>query len=253
MSHGINLTENSLFLDEKIYRIIPMKRFYELFDNQENVLVRPRLWEDPFENRVMTSIFEGYNGSRIDIGFKNNYYAQCWSHTSISDAMWRIYSSETKTDGIRIRTSVGKLLKSLVDSTGSNFADISCFIGKVEYLTDIGFENKCKELLENIFDSTNQSQTKSLLLKRFAFKHEDEVRLIYSPPNDRVVDDNIYKYNIFPNSLIEQVMLHPMLTSKEAERWKKRISNELGYPIKNIKHSLLYTPPKALSRQLANV
>jgi len=46
----INFKESDL--DKYIYRIVPLSRLYELFDKTENVLVKPGMWEDPFENFI---------------------------------------------------------------------------------------------------------------------------------------------------------------------------------------------------------
>ena len=41
--------------DQYIYRIISVDRLHELFSNNQNSLVSPKKWEDPFENFILKS------------------------------------------------------------------------------------------------------------------------------------------------------------------------------------------------------
>ena len=90
--------------DTKVYRIIPKGRFEDLFKKKTNALVRPKLWDDPFEHLALNSPID-VMGEMGTIPFKDDVYGQCWSLNKASDAMWRIYSNGT--DGIRIRSTVG--------------------------------------------------------------------------------------------------------------------------------------------------
>ena len=47
----LNFTEADL--DRKIYRIMKPEHVYSLFMTRQNVLVSPRLWDDPFENFIL--------------------------------------------------------------------------------------------------------------------------------------------------------------------------------------------------------
>ncbi len=152
--------------------------------------------------------------------------------------MWRIYSP--KRDGIRIKTTTHKLLSSLY-SGGSNKPSWSCVIGKVQYLP----ENKLNEFANSIY--VNGSLTKdnifrSLLVKRLAFKHENEVRLLYFDL-DNDVSGNLFQHTIDPHDLISQIMIDPRLTFKEYKHIKDEISERTGYS-GPIKRSLLYAAPE---------
>jgi hypothetical protein len=78
--------------NQYIYRIISIDRLFELFANNENVLVSPKKWEDPFENFISKSKVLKTDGEIVDFDFRNEIYGQCWSQHKVSDAMWRIYS-----------------------------------------------------------------------------------------------------------------------------------------------------------------
>ena len=75
---------NFLFLEDKeldknIYRIMPFEYLENMFVKNENVLVRPMLWDDPFEHFILKSRIETEAGVTIEYPFHNDMYAQCWS------------------------------------------------------------------------------------------------------------------------------------------------------------------------------
>ena len=117
----------------KIYRIFSQDRFFELFEEQSNSLVQPKKWDDPFENIFLESPVKAATGEFRSFCFHDAVYGQCWTLESRSDAMWQIYSKNG--DGIRVRTTVGKLLDSLQAAHGDE-AEERCFIGRVRYEKD---------------------------------------------------------------------------------------------------------------------
>ena len=56
---------------DAIYRTISLERLFELFATKQNVVVRPKLWDDPFENFALQSPMM-IDGKRSDNTFKNN-------------------------------------------------------------------------------------------------------------------------------------------------------------------------------------
>jgi hypothetical protein len=78
--------------DKFVYRIISIERLFELFASRQNVLVKPKKWEDPFENFILRCRIQLPDGRYATFGFQDKFYAQCWTFQSASDAMWRIYS-----------------------------------------------------------------------------------------------------------------------------------------------------------------
>jgi len=224
-------------LDRYVYRIIPEFRLIELFKNKENVLVSPRLWDDPFENFIMKSKIRFSNGEISKIGFYDDYFAQCWSFHKASDAMWRIYSPNK--NGIRIRTTVKKLAESLSNNLGA-WKNTQCFIGKVLYLPNKKMLNFANTVLTGLPNQNNFAHT--LLVKRPAFKHENEIRLIYSKKENTDPSD-IYSYPLDPHSVFDQMMLDPRLTKEEAKEMKKKIKTATSFT-GPIKRSLLYAPPE---------
>jgi hypothetical protein len=225
--------------DRQIYRIVTTERLYQLFADGENVLVRPSKWDDPFENFVLNARGRMNDGRLVQFGFNNDFYGQCWTLQRASDAMWRIYSP--KQQSIRIRTTVKKLWTSLTARLGE-WAHVQAFIGRVRYLPTqklIAFANT---VLRDGLSPTALAGT--LLVKRPAFIHEKEVRLLYLE-KDKTPESDVFAYKIDPNALIDQIMTDPRLSHDEANTIESEIRKKTGYR-GAIKRSLLYAPPRDL-------
>ena len=83
---------------------------------------------------------------------------------------------------------------------------------------------------------------KTLLVKRPAFKHEREVRLICRPHDEGNVDSDLFSYPVDPQELIDQIMIDPRVAEDEAEALKRDIRSRTGFKGK-ILRSLLYAAP----------
>lgn len=235
---------NFLFLDNKeldknIYRIMPFNFVKAMFIRNENILVQPKLWDDPFEHLIHKSRIENENWKTTENPVHNDIYAQCWSFENKSDALWRIYTKDR--DGIRIRTTIRKLANSLFFAVGGS-NDSTAYIGKVKYLPN----GKMIEFARSILDDHRRdidSVFKTLLIKRPAFKHEKEIRLMSQYYEDDKPET--IAYQIDPHELVDQIMINPLLGKKEADEMKKKIQFATGYQ-GSILRSMMYAPPRKL-------
>lgn len=236
--HYINLTCEEL--DAPIHRFMPIKYLVEMAKTKKNILVRPSEWDDPFENFLLKAFVRHTNGEVISFGFRNDIYGQCWTRGFESDAMWRIYSHDK--NGVRVRTTPRRLLLSLWSSR-NKFSEISCFIGKVEY-------RRTKEILKALKDpdfvsglalsQTGRGQCESLLIKRPAFKHENEVRLLFFQPSNERSNEKHFVYHFDPIEHFDQIFLDPRLEPSEAMSRTDQLL-KLGFKCQ-IKRSNLYAP-----------
>jgi hypothetical protein len=237
----IFLTE--LDLDKPVYRIFTFKRLMQLFEECKLTLVKPKLWDDPFENFILNSTGKFSDGREFKIGFRNNFYGQCWSLNKESDAMWRIYSP--KKNGVKVKTTIRKLFTPIFQAGninhniyGSQYSLYS-FIGKIKYSSadELIDMLRDKERMSNkIFDNTGWGQASSFYFKRSAFKHEEEIRIIYN--NQKEISSDFFEFEINPNDLIDEIVFDP--------RWdydyyckKKKIIKNLGFT-KSMSQSTLY-------------
>lgn len=237
----LNLEESEY--DNHIYRIISYERLIEIFDTRKNTLVKPKLWEDTFENFALKSKLKFPDGSEILLDTHDRLYGQCWTTSKASDAMWRIYSHDKK--GIRIRTTIDKLLTSLsVANVDKAMTDAR--IGKVEYKS----EHKIMALAKNAFTKSGQlsfgSLFRTLLVKRKAFEHEKEIRLIQLDWGKVLPQNDIFSYEIDPHELITQIMIDPRVSYQEFKQIEGDIRKKTGYQ-GDIKRSLLYRLPETVT------
>jgi hypothetical protein len=227
-------------LKKPIFRVTSCDRFLQMLGSRENMLVRPQMWDDPFENFILNGIAVTPDGTKAKIGFRNSLYGQCWSLHIETDAMWRIYSSPTDKRGVKLKTTIQDLFTSLYNQAG-RFKDISCFIGKVRYLTKKGIELALPSV--NVIDPSGIGIAQTLLIKRKAFSPEREVRLIYFNQDANFTDD-VFTYSIDPNVLFQEAVLDPRLKDNEVNNWKVQFK-AAGFR-RRIIQSGLYKPPKSI-------
>ena len=230
-------------LDAPVYRFMPLEQLKEMCARKQNCLVRPKFWDDPFENFVFSAVGVEADGRHVDLAYRNDFYGQCWTDADETDAMWRIYSDDK--DGVRVRCTPRKLLTGLYASGDPKFAEICHFIGKVTYHPI----EKLTALLENpeyarraIWSGDGAKQCETLLLKRTAFMHESEVRLLHQLPRTDAAADDLFFYPLDPVSMFDELVLDPRLEKGAADSRKTRLT-KLGFTCQ-IRQSKLYQLPK---------
>lgn len=210
---------------KKIYRIMTVERLLEMFETSTNVLVKPSLWDDPFENFLFNTPILRKDGEEYVSVLRDRAYGQCWSLNVESDAMWRIYAPGK--NGVKIQTTVTNLYSSLYRSV-SEYPKMSCYIGKVDYHSKNRLTALAKEARGNGKNMNGSYyQAKSLLMKRVAFKHEEEVRLIYLDPKNRT-EHKIHPYHFDPLLYVKTMTFDPRMNESLYRVYKKHIES-LGF------------------------
>ena len=150
--------------------------------------------------------------------------------------MWRGYSPGK--DAVKLRTTVRTLYDSLY-AHGGRYRDISCFIGQVKYVQ----KKRIAEVLSRVnpVDPSGVAIAATLLVKRWAFRSEKEVRLIYFN-HRRGFSSRVFRYELDPNSVFEEAVIDPRMRAAEAETWKRRFKSA-GFSNRIIQ-SGLYRPPE---------
>ena len=54
-----------------IYRIISVPHLFALFEKKQNILVKPKNWEDPFENFILESKVRLQTGELATLAFRD--------------------------------------------------------------------------------------------------------------------------------------------------------------------------------------
>ncbi len=232
----INLKD---MLDDPIYRIMPIHRFLQLLEDKKLTLVKPKKWDDPFENALLNCDIETSDGEQVSFAAKDSVYGQCWTFHRETDAMWRIYSQNK--DGIRVTTTPRKLLTALREAY-PEYHRLRCFIGKVSYLPKVKLLDKLQSI--NLLNPNGSGIAESLLYKRTEFKHENEIRLIYSGKDDDCISD-IFQFDIDPTNLLDGLLFDPRMDENLRQAYKLAIMDK-GCSTR-IRRSSLYDAPKGLT------
>lgn len=153
-----------------IAKILPFEFAADLLLNKVLFFSRPSTWDDPFEK-----LNDYLNNEMV--------FAQCWSKSTYSDAMWRIFTQNKGLTnygpGIQVRTKV-KILKKAIQKSILN-QNINLISNDVEYIPLEDYEQMLRENPEEL-----------IFKKRRAFRHELEYRFVLT------MDNSVYekfKYN----------------------------------------------------------
>jgi hypothetical protein len=247
----MNLKDQILEIDEpsidentQIYRVFSSHWLNDMFATKKFSLSAPHKWDDPAENVMAKNLAKVNGHQNVGLtGVFKNFYGQCWTLNPESDAMWRIYSPSK--DGARVRTTVGRLLSAIHDPMNT-FASMSYFIGRVAYRDQAGFKKFFEEHGSTMtFDPTGRAQAYQLLMKREAFTHEQEVRLLFRYAKEN--DDNqraeeYWPFAIDPNTLFDDVLFDPRMDDAAFTASEKLLRGQ-GYK-SPIDRSTLYQIPK---------
>lgn len=199
-----------------------------MLTDKNNVLVRPFLWEDPWENQIVNltkkSVLVADNTSiKCDVSISQGWYGQCWSCCAESDALWRAYTNSGLNRSVKIETTYKQLNDSLKlakeDDPTAKF-----YLNYVEYPKNYQerFEKVQNKHLENLikkgYDKDTSRMLAALLTKRYAYKFEEEIRLlVHTESNFEYVSKEIYAYTIDISSMINSLELDPWTPYECAE------------------------------------
>jgi len=227
-------------LDTPVFRIFTVKRLREVFDDKALALVKPEVWDDPYENFLLNAPVRLGDGTIATMkSIADKLYGQCWTVLEESDALWRIYAPMK--DGVRVKTTVRKLWNAFYNRS-TRFAELNYWMGRMEYLGDDEIE---KFMASNIafataLDNTGKGQAMSLLIKRPAFRHEEEVRLIFNDTEENTVG-GLFRASIDPLTLFDELAFDPRMEPGCAECFGREFVAR-GFAGKTTK-SLLYRKP----------
>jgi hypothetical protein len=240
-------------LDAPVYRIVPLWFLDEALRLRVLTLNSPTRWEDPYELigekisivRKVGEKFEQTMPRPLPAAF-----AQCWSATKESDTLLRAYSRVVRDpyfarnlypreEGVRVRSTPRKLLEALRRGT-QGFPDNSCYIGAVQYMSEAQLQQELANAVAahgmDVF-STPSNLAKLLLMKRDAFQHEAEVRLLYVEQRE-VKPETVFRVQFDPNEVFEDITFDPRLAEFERKE-REAIVRGAGYS-GSVSHSQLY-------------
>ncbi len=249
-----------------IYRIISVKRFLQILNEKRIPFVRPELWHDPFENFFIRYVPSNYFEDRaiewakkwfedqgeklvIDSSGKNKIkivFGQCWTRNVENDVMWRIYTPNE--DAVKLKSTAQKMTDLYLRNEHEKPRGFGFVSGKVMYFSVEGLLEDINDTLRKpLLNVQNDIVIRPLLIKRDAFKHEEEIRFIVTVYKKALDLDpgmanlDVLKMDCDPNDFIEDVVLDPRLSQEDYLNYAE-IFRKLGFT-NPITKSTLYDPP----------
>lgn len=205
-----------------------------LFKNKENVLTK-------VDNRK-----DKYEAYQEKLSKEKNpeitFLSQCWTTNFEKEAMWGIYAPDPDKRYLRIHSTPRKLRETLQSVHTSARTNGRCFVGKVRYKQEADLKEELSKFKKHTTPSLKEIAN-FMLLKRNAFSHEKEVRLIYLSKEKLDAKDNLYRYPVNPHEMIDQIMADPNRDRKFWNHGKARIKDITGLSEDDIKRSKIYDEP----------
>ena len=217
-------------------------------------------WKDPYESRFYDADYSLLN-SAFDIDKHRKLYACCFAADKDSEPSWKMYVSEDNKDDKKVCIQLRINFKALLDYLNYYITDklngeYVLVVGRVTYKNK-GFINKLHRPDEkgnsysSYFGSFNFTKyLKLLMLKREAYKYEDEIRMFLIPRRDDIINDNLV-ISIpttcpadKPNrkkwgSVVDKVIFDPNSKDDELDDYYQKLS-KFGIERKNYVRSDLY-------------
>lgn len=207
-----------------LYRIVRYERLVEMLQTDEWHFAHPSTWEDPYEVRIQNNL-------------SHRLFAQCWCRKGVSDAMWRIYSPDRL--GVRIRTRVDRLHAALHASATQ--AALGFRTARVKYVNELEYIVRAAKIAADLKTRVTFARASAhLLLKRPAFEHEAETRVVVADLSENAREGTRgFKIKLDSKSLIESVLVDPRAPDAFVDTYRHYLKDVLGFK-GAVKKSLLY-------------
>lgn len=234
---GDTSDEQKSKLDKIVYRVMRMDHFLKWCEEGKNVLPSVDKWDDPWERALFKTPIHYKGSDFIDVS-NFRFYGQCWSFDEKeTDATWRIFKAN-EGGCVRVGIRAGDLFNALKCFVG-NAADISCYAGKVEYEDEQGVKDFFEqESFADRLTSSGDALALTLFVKRKAFEHEKEFRVVYFPTEGGNITmpmpdgEGLFKYDLSVDK-IKHVTIGPEIS--HCNREKKKVEYKCAELIKTMR------------------
>lgn len=223
----VNITEEEFFKTTLLHKYMPLEYALKTLNEKKLWFANPASWKDPFEKRFIEAQYKSKSGRLSSFAWKDRVFCICMTQTITSEAYWNTYSYQQI--GIELRVNKQQLYHEL--QRIQNQHDI--YIGKVEYMktSDIKKNPISSIPLGKSIPKVNSPEwnARLLLLKRIAYKYEDEIRIILVKKNKTKEQGINLEYQCENTDLIETIVLDPSLSDNTTALLKDVFENTYNF------------------------
>jgi len=240
----INITEEDFSSKKFLNKYMSLESALKTLNNKKLWFANPSIWKDPFEKRFIEAKYD--DSTKIsDFIWKDRIFCICMTQTATSEAYWNTYSQ--KQIGIEFKI----VRKTLLEELNRYTSQYDIYIGKVEYMKTSNIKHAINKIPFAKPIPKSQSPewyARLLLLKRIAYKYEDEIRIIMIK-KDKTKESGIYlDYQCENTDLIKLIFLDPSIQDNITNLLKEVFENKYRFTtIKNthrVMKSQLYAKQK---------
>lgn len=177
----------------------------------------PRVWPDKYERYGMASLFDS-DGVFSDI----SVFAKCFSGSSSSEALWRIYGAEEPV--VRYGYSLTDLIDQLMSASSSRLSNI--YVAKVQYVSPPEVQRVINDAGSG--RAVSSRAAKALFYKRKAFDHESELRVVLTRKNDGKNSASM-QLKGFDRDLITRILIDPYIPEWQSKVLIELFKKSLGF------------------------
>ena len=250
MIYFVNIKKEDFLSKKLLYRFMSLEYALGTLNDKHLWFADPTIWKDPFEKRFLEAqYYQQISNKQMKFPWLGKVFCSCFTQVSTSEAYWnRIFDGV----GIEFKFIRERLLDTLESYDRENQCDI--YIGKIDYLATKQIQNS--QFLHGYTNGLRKEEdwAKLLLMKRMAYKYEDEIRIIIVKRKITSSKGCHVAYACANTELIDTITLDPRI-GKNVEAMLKSLfcnkygfASEMGKPLR-VQKSMLYTP----SKQLINI
>lgn len=221
----LNITKEEFLSTQLLHRYMPLEYALKMLNNKQLWFSNPITWKDPFEKRFIEARYND-NGKETDFLWKDQVFCICMTQTLTSEAYWNTYTCQQI--GIEFRIEKNKLLDELRRYT----QQYDIYIGKVEYMRIADIK---RELSKIPFKApvpkvkSSEWYARLLLLKRIAYRYEDEIRIIIVKKNKTKELGINLDYQCENTELIRSILLDPSIGKNTTDLLKEVFEDKYGF------------------------
>ena len=238
MIQFVNITEAEFLKKKLVYKHMSLENALRTLETRSLWFANPENWKDPFEKRFLNAKYIS-KGEEVAFNWKDRLFCTCVTQTISSEAFWHTYSQGEIGVEFRIDRAV------LLDELKKHSSTYDIFIGKVEYMKTTDIKQELKKIPFNppisVGVNTNEFASRLFLLKRNAFRYEDELRIILLKQNKTQEKGITLKYNCDNTKLIRRIILDPNLKEYTYKTLKEVFVSKYGLTPITKKDSTIYS------------